>query len=323
MSMDTFKMFREPIATAVSQAVKTSLQQTPVTRLLTDFYGFGLDGGPYNSREAPELLVYGNSILALRYFDPIEGDRVRHVDEISFDITGKIENFRTGGYTRRDRRDQLYDGDFDIFGSAQALIGDDYTELEEKSRVRGEFIDNALRFAVQFGERRPIDGTDIESIVLPRRLKFDDVVEHYGLFDGTARWAQSLADGFNPNLAMYFLTEAVAYHAFDRLLYDPLVEKPIKKFNGSKWAKAHHYHIDLEPFVFQEYRAISRLVNGIYGMTADITMREPFPGPTQQAATRKQTSMRFVDHQKEVPVKEETSMRIVDHQKKEPTAKAA
>ena len=253
----------------LDSTVKVWLEQRYLTRLISDLYGFGLDGGPFNSRLAGEIVVNEDEIIGLRHYDPETEEPLRRTDQITgFDDEGKIKGYTSGKLVKLSL--ELYDLDFTELGSAKRLTNGDYTDLEDTNTIHKEFINDALRYYVKFAKKRgkPLitpSGvpSNIYVIDIPTTKSFGQILSELLRSGNFIRAYKDLKEGFDWELAKYFTIQAITYKIFDTLLFDPFVEKPLKKLR-EKMGPAGKRLID--PFIVSEYTAVTGLVNKLYGL---------------------------------------------------------
>ncbi len=244
-----------------SQYMQFTLRMNPITNLATDIFGFGYNGGPIEGHKIKELVLKDGKIWFFRNYNPDKGETPMQASDMVFDARGTYRG--TGKALRVPPTEREFDEDFAAYGSAARLTNDDFMDAEDKSVLVQEFMTDALRYYVRRGHRRhlgtytdPATGTtsNIEAVDIqtaPRSFfeKFDP-------------------RGFDPELSFFHIAQTAVYTAFDKLLFDPYIEKPIKAFNNwvqSKFGKDAP-KIRLDTFISSQYVTLSEITNAAYDL---------------------------------------------------------
>lgn len=271
-------MFRKIVDSALDIAgdslydyLQVKLNKGKYAGLVTDVYGFGLDGGPYDSTKAREILIKGDNVVGFRNYDPDAGEApLERTSQVRTDRVGKVEAYDSGRLVNASL--DLFDTRFEGWGSARRLTDFNYGgKLTDTTRIKKEFVNDALRWYVKNGQRKRLMRDDanphtdgIETIDIRTTKEFNTVLRELIKTGNIRQAASDIRDGFNWSLAKYFMVQTVAYKLFDDYVYSPLVTEPLRKLNEKSklnWQRV------LDPFISGEYRAVTGAVNRLYGLS--------------------------------------------------------
>ncbi len=262
---NTYNALKDVFTEALADGIKVWTTSRKTYDLLGDIYGFGLDGGPYDSKKAREIVIQGDDIIGLRTYDTESEEPLERLDQITgFDENGRITGYTSGKLVELSL--DLYDTDFTEWGSAKRLTNGDHVDLEDTNRIHVEFINDALRYYVNKGRLKGKDiGNNIYVIDIPTTKPFRTIMEELITSGNFKRAYKDMKDGFDWGLSKYFITQTIAYKIFDSLIFDPFIEKPLKKLKEKGGEKAKRL---LDPFILSQYKVITGMINALYGLPA-------------------------------------------------------
>lgn len=243
------------VKTGVEESIQIVSQTNPFTNFVSDVWGFGYQGGPLESKDFKEIILRNGKIIGFRDYKDGEGRPIEFVNDLQTD-EGEFVN--CGG---RVVKGPGYDTDFERWGSASRLTDGDYRSITDKSTIVQEIMKDALSWYVGKGGKRrylknPDGTTNNEYLVVEIPRAKQGFLEKFD------------PKGFDAGAAGYFGLQSLIYMLFDRLVYDPIVERPIRKINAGL-KKKDLPQIRLDPFVETEYIAVSEIANGLLGLPSE------------------------------------------------------
>lgn len=231
--------------------------QVPGLNLAGDLWGFGYQGGPLEGGLVREIILHKGKVQGFRNYD--EDDPGARPMEYTTDLQKQGNMYINCGGVAVDLEKLRFDDDFERWGSASRLTNEDYLKVEDKTSLLKEMLQDGLSWYVGKGGVRkelkdPVTGVphpDYTVVEIPRAK--------HGLFE------KFDPKGFDPGTSLYFALQSIVYKLFDDVLFEPLVEGPIRRINEGL-EKRNLPGIRMDAFVTSEYTAVSEIVNALFDL---------------------------------------------------------
>lgn len=243
--------------TAAEQGIIAGLQSTPYGAIDHMVYT-GSNGGSIGN--AGQIVVAGNKIVAFSS-ESYRKKPLKTVDDVlTVDQNGQTQLNSKNVYAPNAFE---FDSVYEQKGSASFVTNSDYMDVGDNTALRRGMVVNDLRYIVGRGKRRALtdkngNATGFEVIDIPK-------ADGYG--EGGY---MKVLDPRGVDLAhsLYGIGLALGYKVADTLLFDPLVEMPVRmlKKHGEETKNKKLAGLKLDGFIEAEFDSISELYNDMLGL---------------------------------------------------------